>query len=136
MGDRRIFLKTFRASLFNDTYRISLISAGSILLDNTFNCLEVISVFSSTTLLKWSTVIKHDDNFSNYLRNLVKCSQVLHACRRKVLFSVFNITLINFQLHYPTSLMFIHVKNLILLQAGTGVRMYGLQCQRKMAEGK
>ncbi len=52
MGDRGIFLKTFRASLFNDTYRMSLISAGSILLDSTFNCLEVISIFSSTMLPK------------------------------------------------------------------------------------
>jgi hypothetical protein len=36
MGGGRIFLKTFRASLFNDTCRMSLILAGSILLDSTF----------------------------------------------------------------------------------------------------
>ncbi len=133
MGDRQIFLNTFRASLFNDTYRISLISAGSILLNNTFNCLEVISVFSSTMLLKWLTVIKHDDNFSNYLRNLVN-AQILHACRRKVLFCVF-LTLIKFlatTVHYQFE--FIHNKNLILLQAGTDICM--AQGPRKLVEGK
>ncbi len=36
MGDGRIFLKIFRTSLFNDTYRMSLISAESISLDSTF----------------------------------------------------------------------------------------------------
>jgi hypothetical protein len=40
IGGGRIFLKTFCASLFNDTYRISLISDGSISLESTFNSLK------------------------------------------------------------------------------------------------
>ncbi len=36
MGVWQIFYKNLRASLFNDDYRISLISAGSISLDSTF----------------------------------------------------------------------------------------------------
>ncbi len=43
MGDRRIFSENLRATLFNDNlpYRMSLISAGSISLDSSFNILRI-----------------------------------------------------------------------------------------------
>ncbi len=41
MGGGRIFLIIFRASLFNDDLSMSLISAGSISPDSTFQCVFI-----------------------------------------------------------------------------------------------
>ncbi len=46
--------------------------------------------------------------------------QILHACRRKVLFCVF-FTLIKFLATLPYQFDVFHVKNLIFLQAGTDI---------------
>jgi hypothetical protein len=141
MGDGRILIKSLRTSLLMTTYRMSLISAGSISLDSTFQrvsmCINLSSrIHASINLTRtvlwqgfpavWCAYIWHWSLRSN---NLTACFK--ENCRPRVHTSTWEFPFLStkyWKLHDATNiLILIYLINdlLVLLAYGTIIPQFG-----------